>query len=228
MLVAILAIALVVTGGVALVTEGAQTPEPSGPTAPPTQPAEHPDGFPAEASGMPVISVGDALTLIGSGGVDGRAMAVGGWWLPDFAWSCPWAGRDTLPIEGSCTIDYLSSAPYARMTCHSNSDGSGGCDGNPVPAGVQVMPAMTLQETAGADALGGNGGLQSDTGIPVVLIVHVGDLRSRQCPASSQNACSTKALVDRVAWASGQDVEGGARIDLATWRVASAARARSG
>jgi len=165
---------------------------------------------------MPVVSVGDALALVDSGSVDGRAMAVGGWWLTDFAWSCPWPGRDPLPIEGYCTIDYLSSAPYERVTCQNNPDGSGSCHGNPVPSGVQVMPAMMLEETAGADGLGRNAGARSDRGIPVVLILHVGDLRSNQCPTASRAACSMKALVDRVAWAAGKDIESGARIDLVT------------
>src|SRR3990172_10538692 len=161
-LVAVLAIVLVVTGGVALITGGG--PQPTGPTPPPGPPTWRPgpDGFPNQASGMPVISVGDALDLAGSGEIDGRAMAVGGWWLSDLAWSCPWPGRDTLPIEGYCTIDYLSSAPYERVTCQNNPDGSGSCHGNPVPSGVQVMPAMMLEETAGADALGRNAGARSD------------------------------------------------------------------
>ena len=154
--------------------------------------------------------------MAGSGGVDGRAIAVGGWWLSDFAWSCPWPGRDTLPIEGYCTIDYLSSAPYERVTCQNNPDGSRSCHSNAAPPGVQVMPAMMLQETAGADGLSLVPDGQFKNGIPVVLIVHVGDLRSRQCPASGQDACSAKAIVDRVAWVAGEDVESGARIDLVT------------
>jgi len=165
---------------------------------------------------MPVISVGDALDLAGSGEIDGRAMAVGGWWLSDLAWSCPWPGRDTLPIEGYCTIDYLSSSPYERYTCTNNPDGSSGCHGNPLPAGVQVMRAMMLHETAGADSLGRVRDSQSKNGIPVVLILHVGDLRARQCPNGSQDACWAKAIVDRVAWVAGEDVESGARLDLVT------------
>ena len=50
----------------------------------------------------------------------------------------------------------------------------------------------------------------------MVLILHVGDIRSRQCPAGTQSACATKAVIDRVAWVAGNDVESGPRIDLAT------------
>lgn len=217
MLVAVLAIVLVVTGGVALVTEGAPTPQPSGPTAPPTQPGpDGPAGFPPTAFGTRVISVGEALALTGSGVVDGRAMAVGGWWIADLPMSCPYPGRSTLPIEGYCTTDHLSSAPYESYTCQTNPDGSGGCHSNPVPPGVQVMPALMLQETAGADGLSRVPDAHFKNGTPVVLIVHVGDLRSRQCPAGSQDACSAKAIVDRIAWVAGEDVESGARIDILT------------
>jgi hypothetical protein len=227
-LVAVLAIALVVTGGLALLTGGGPIPTggapPIGPTAPPTQPhPDSPDGFPSNESNLWVISVNDALEWARSGQADGREMAVGGWWVPDFAWSCPWPGRDTLPIEGSCTTDYLSSAPYERVSCTNNSDGSGECHANPVPSGVQVMPAMMLEETAGIDDLGHVRDARFENGLPVVLVVHVGDLRWRQCPVGSQDECSKKAIVDRVAWVAGEDVESGARIGLPTKMTADEA-----
>jgi hypothetical protein len=225
LLVAFLAIALALTGGVALVTGGGfGGPTRPGQTPPSTQPGlRAPEGFPENESNLRVISVDEALQWAQSGQADGRAMAVAGWWIKSPLMSCPYPGRDPLPIEGYCTDDYVASAPYENWTCHNNADGSGECHGNPPPSGVQQIPALVLDETAGAAALGRAQQAVSNSGIPVVLIVHVGDLRSRQCPASSSSTCSQKAIVDSVAWVEDADVEFEPKSDMVTAMTADEA-----
>jgi hypothetical protein len=183
------------SGGLLLLT-GDQSPGASAQLTPGS--VTNADGFPEQILGVPVVPVGVAESLIRDGWANGRAIAVGGWWLPGFGLGCPYPGRMTLTIEGYCSNDYIASAPFERITCTNLGQGRSECHGNPVPQGVSVIPGLAVEETSGADRLGNEG--------PVVLILHGADPRSLQCPQSQIDECRTHAVVDRVAWAAGAPV----------------------
>src|SRR5687768_6769637 len=65
----VLAVVIALGGGLSLLL-GGSTPSSS-----------DSDGFPTEVLGMPVLTVDDAIALIGRDAIDGRAIAVRGWWL---------------------------------------------------------------------------------------------------------------------------------------------------
>jgi hypothetical protein len=72
------------------------------------------------------------------------------------------------------------------------------------PAGVYLAPFF-LAETSGNPSQWLRGGAAGQPAA-VVLIGHVGDPRQWQCTAETHDACAKAFVVDRLAWAAGQDV----------------------
>ncbi|MEO8208673.1 MAG: hypothetical protein ABI598_06530, partial [Chloroflexota bacterium] len=75
---------------------------PGGPSIPPVSGSAPPAGqsdatFPSEVAALPVISVADAVELLKSGELDGRAIAVAGYY-DEFTPSCPDPGRYIGPL----------------------------------------------------------------------------------------------------------------------------------
>jgi len=85
------------------------------------------------------------------------------------------------------------------------------------PTGTYLEPFF-MSETSGDVSTWLTAGA---TGEPaaLVLIGHAGDARQWQCTASTQGECANAFIVDRIAWAPGQDVP------LAARRPATSSRA---
>jgi hypothetical protein len=171
----------------------------SNPSASPTV-ADPTATFPTTVSGLQVRSVADAVDLVQSGAIDGKAMAVAGHY-DTFSPSCPYPGRYIGPLETWCSFVAFADAPADAQLCSPMGANGISCH---QPSGVHLDP-LFLAETAGN---GSSWLLGGATGRPaaVVLIGHVGDPRQWQCTAETHDACATAFVVDRLAWAAGQEV----------------------
>lgn len=206
-----LAATVVIVVGAAL---GLQTIPGSGftPDSPPT-PTPSPDstlvdGFPKFVFGMRVVTVGDALGLIGDGSLDGRAVAVRGWFMQSLL-SCPRPPRFMAPLEGSCHGEVFASGNFQQMTCQDFPDGSSECHSNGPPPGVAALSPFVMTETSGALRLweaSSAPGLDR-FGVPAVLVGHARDPRLWHCPPETRSACASAFVVDRVAWVAGETLE---------------------
>lgn len=157
---------------------------------------------------MPVLAVGDALGLIGDGSLDGRAVAVRGWFMQSLL-SCPAPPRFMAPLEGACHGEMFASGNFQQMTCQHFPDGHGECHSNGPPPGVEVLSPFVMTETSGGDRLWqapSAPGLDH-FGVPAVLIGHARDPRLWQCPPETRSACASAFVVDRVAWVAGETLE---------------------
>ena len=177
---------------------------PSGPpSGPPASGTTGPTGipvdavFPSEVGGLPVISVADAVGLLGSGKLDGRAVAVAGY-FDEFAPSCPAPMGYIGPLEGWCQFVAFTDSRAAAKLC--TPDGTNGFSCRE-PSGTYLAP-FAMSETSGFDSI-----QATETGpVALVLIGHAGDPRQWQCTAATQAACAHAFVVDRVAWSEGHDV----------------------
>ena len=188
-------------------------PTPTGPAQPSTPPAsgsalptsQPPDTtFPSEIAGLPVISVANADELLRSGKLDGRAVAVAGYY-DAFSPSCPFPGRYIGPLEGWCDFVAFTDTRASARLCEPQGDNGVSCSG---PSGTTLAPFF-MSDTSGearsfltAGAIGGASGQPA----ALVLIGHAGDARQWQCTASTRAQCASAFVVDRIAWAEGHDV----------------------
>lgn len=172
-------------------------------TAPPSA---SPDvaGFPTQVLGLPVMSIGDANRLIASGELYGHVAAVRGYWESSIVPSCPAPDRWYSPLEGYCNFDVFSDVPYQSADCHSNSDGSGGCNGMGPPPGAKSLKPLSLDNYENELRFHSDQGDHYFDPWPIVLVGHAGDARYLQCLTDSQAACRLAFVVDTVAWANGQ------------------------
>jgi hypothetical protein len=158
-----------------------------------------PDGtFPSEVGGLPVLSVAAADDLLRLGKLDGRAVAVAGYY-DQFTPSCPYPGRYIGPLEGWCRfVAFTDSRATAQLCQPEGSDGMGCSE----PSGTNLAPYF-MSETSGSPRSWLTGGA---TGKPaaLVLIGHAGDSRQWQCTAATQAECARAFVVDRIVWAEGQ------------------------
>jgi hypothetical protein len=217
-LVALLAVVLIGTGGVALLTGGAP-PLPTGPTPPPTTngsaspsgSSEETDaqGFPLEVLGMPVATVGGALTLIGSGGLNGRALAVAGFWVPGIIPGCPMPRRFMTPLEAYCQWQMFASKGYEAVSCRATSNGGSECRSNQPPSDTQVMSPLSVDWSVGIERLmtAAQQPQWRSTGVPAILIGHAGDPRLWHCPVDTRSECAREFVIDRVAWLAGDWID---------------------
>ena len=164
---------------------GPQTPAPSGP-------------FPGSVAGMPVLSVGQALDLLHSGGLNGRVVAVAGYFA-EVQPPCPYPGRQLGPLENWCRIAAFTDVEADARMCTPNGSNGELCS---APSGPSLAPFF-MSETSGVEAT--QPFSQRDP-IPLVVIGHAGDPRQWQCMVDKQSGCASAFVVDRIAWASGQDV----------------------
>jgi hypothetical protein len=144
--------------------------------------------FPASVFGMPVVTIAEASSLAANGQLDGRDVAVAGWFYQGFP-SCPLTARYTGPLEGTCVIAGFADSKDAVHICGTTS----GCQ-----LGVQPMTPRLMSDTLGS--LDYNG----DPPWPIVVVGHVNDPRQWQCLDRDQ--CARQFVADRLAWANGNDV----------------------
>ncbi len=166
-----------------------------------TSPALPPGGsFPSEVAGLPVISVADAVHLLHAGTLDGRAVAVAGY-FDQFTPSCPYPGRYIGPLEDWCRFVAFTDSRASAQLCQPEGTNGMSCR---QPSGTN-LPPWFMTETSGNVWSFLTGGA---TGEPaaLVLIGHAGDARQWQCTAATQAECASAFVVDRVAWANGSDV----------------------
>lgn len=156
--------------------------------------------FPAEVAGLPVISVARADELLRSGKLDGQAVAVAGY-FDQFTPSCPYPGRYIGPLESWCRFVAFTDGRASAKLCQPEGANGMSCR---LPSGTNLSPWF-MTETSGNAWTWVTGGA---TGEPaaLVLIGHAGDARQWQCTATTQAECASAFVVDRIAWANGNDV----------------------
>jgi hypothetical protein len=160
-----------------------------------------PDGpFPSEVAGLQVISVARADELLRSHKLDGRAVAVAGYY-DQFTPPCPYPGRYVGPLESWCRFVAFTDSRASAKLCQLEGANGMSCH---QPSGTNLSPWF-MTETSGNAWSWVTGGA---TGEPaaLVLIGHAGDARQWQCTAATQAECASALVVDRVAWANGNDV----------------------
>jgi hypothetical protein len=156
--------------------------------------------FPSEVAGLPVISVASADELLRSGKLDGQVVAVGGY-FDQVTTSCPYPGRYIGPLEGRCRFVAFTDARTTAQLCQSEGSDGMGCR---QPSGTNLAPFF-VSETGG-DAFSWLTGGATGEPAALVLIGHAGDARQWQCTAATQTQCASAFVVDRIAWANGQNV----------------------
>lgn len=162
--------------------------------------------FPASVLGMPVISVREANALRADGQLDGRVVAVGGWYHMPLAAPCPGPSEYESVLEAFCHFEILSTIDFDRRVCAKVPP----CQViGANPPGVAFLVPYLVQDTAGAEAAlnGPFEGPDPTHAIPVVFIGHAGDPRLWHCAAESRDECRRKFVVDRVAWVAGEDID---------------------
>lgn len=204
----IVAIALVFSNGLATLL--GNSPPPTGPTGPTASPPvdTSAEGFPLAVLGLPVVTVAEAQALIEGDAVNGRALAVGGWWVPPMMASCPAPMRWMAELETYCTRNIFSSRGFASSTCTEFPDHTS-CHSNEPPPGAAVIAPIIAAETSGWEAMAGaaNAPAWRNTGAPAILIGHAADPRLWHCPPDTRDECAHRFVVDRVAWVAGQSLE---------------------
>ena len=203
---------LVVSFGLPPHTPPASTSVPSGIASNTAQPLPSAIGdqtFPTSVMGMPVVTVEEARTMLNEGRLDGRAVAVGGYWLQGMVPSCPAPMRFTAPLEGWCgASEYLAGDDFPVSFCTDLGDGSRSCTSGP-PSAPYLTP-FVMSEASGSDAIGGNALPDSAPGEQnrrVVLIGHARDPRLLHCQPDVRDQCADAFVVDRVAWAAGKYID---------------------
>ena len=132
---------------------------------------------------MPVISVAQMHELAAAGKIDGRVVAVGGYWSQQMI-PCPFAPHQSV-MDGFCTgITFADS-------------------GEPPSRGIGDPSIILPREAANGNLL-----FTAQTSAApgaVVLIGHAGDSRAWQCKPDDRAGCGSKFVIDRVAWINGQE-----------------------
>jgi hypothetical protein len=152
--------------------------------------------FPTSIDGMTVQTVAQARALLDAGQINGRAVAVGGYFFETFP-ACPYPGGYVGPLDDWCRIVAFTDTEESAQLCHYSS-----CTFT--AQGVPSLAPFFMPETIGVGAATNR---PWNTVIPVVLIGHARDPRAWQCwPDATQQECTMAFVVDRVAWANGQEV----------------------
>jgi hypothetical protein len=155
--------------------------------------------FPSTVAGLPVLSVAAADELLRSGRLDGRAVAVAGYY-DALSLPCPYPGRYVGPLEAWCRMVAFTDTRTAAQLCVGSGNGMS-CG---QPSGTNLAPWFMTETSGDAWSYLTDG----PTGQPaaLVLVGHAGDARQWQCTAATQVACAGAFVVDRVAWAEGHVV----------------------
>jgi hypothetical protein len=165
------------------------------------------NGFPAEALGLPVISVDEARTLIAGRQHQGRAMAVGGWWSEAIlGMGCPAPMVFKSVVEGYCSLTALAPTD-AKIDDYQSSANS---SSESFRAPPNALLPREGPETAGVDEPWKGvafGSAQRMLPQRVVLIGHVGDPRAWMCAAETFRSCQSEFVVDAFAWVEGRIID---------------------
>lgn len=156
-------------------------------------------GFPSKVDGLQVVTVARALELLESSELDGRALAVAGYYQQYFP-SCPAPSRYIGPLERWCSASVLADSVVGARLCTAEGNGMS-CR---APSGGYLSPFF-MNESSGDLARWLPDGPMGEPA-PLVLIGHRGDARQWQCSAETQGQCADAFVVDRIAWAAGQEV----------------------
>lgn len=151
--------------------------------------------FPSSVAGMPVVSVARATELLQGGDLDGRAVAVAGYFF-QVVMSCPSPQRYYGSLEEWCGFVALTDSAASATLCSYEGD-TVACH---APSGTHLAPVF-MPETSGALP-----SASIRTPVPMVVIGHAYDAREWLCGADSQEACARAFVVDRVAWNDGDEV----------------------
>lgn len=161
------------------------SPQPSAtalPSATPTaRPTPDPDVFPDSVLGLRVHSVAETRRLAADGRLDGRFVAVAGYWKR-FVTSCPYQPHLAILI-GSCSGSQFEDDP-ATVTEYG---------GTTTPLGVPVV----VPETSNVPSAG-------DAPPAAVVIAHGADSRAWQCAAEFRERCENRLVIDHFAWVDGE------------------------
>ena len=164
---------------------------------PGSEPTPLEGGFPSLINGMPVQTVAQAHDLLVAGELDGRAVAVAGYFSQSFL-SCPAPMRNTGPLENWCRLVAFTDTEESAQVC--SRSGSGMSCSVPPPEVPNLDPFLMV-ETSGGDSTWG-----ADAPRPLVVIGHSRDPRAWQCWPDTQQECTRQFVVDRVAWAGGDEI----------------------
>jgi hypothetical protein len=156
-----------------------------------------PDIFPAEANGLEVISVTDAIAIQAAD--DSHDIAVSGWFAPTAPIPCPAPLPPVVPLlDGDCSINFtwLMSAPESLRHA------SGNTVSITPPSGPAVNPVFDGPDTDWARPADASG---EAVPTPVVFIGHFDDARANGCRPEHQQICRDRFVVTVVVWADGVD-----------------------
>lgn len=176
------------------------------PTQSATSASSAPTDFPESVLGMPVVSIREVRSMIDEGQLDGRVVAVRGYWIQPLVHSCPASSRFIAPLERWCSFDVFSDIGYAGWNCIILGQGQSECHGNAPPVGTMTLSPIALGDAGGMDVLSRSFRDATD-GIPAVLLGHAQDPRAWQCPTDIHDQCAREFVVDRVAWVAGETAE---------------------
>lgn len=166
---------------------------PPSPSATTTEPSASPSaprdgGLPDEIRGMPVLTVEAASRLLLDGELNGRAVAVAGYWAQSVI-DCPYSPHVPV-IVGDCWYVAFTDEPLDGAYPYETQQGPG------------VIEPMILPESANQDLIWPN------MSKPLILIGHAGDPRLWQCDPDWREHCAQRFVVDSVAWAGARATPG--------------------
>jgi hypothetical protein len=163
--------------------------EPTGPTPMPTT-----------VMGMPVLTVAQASQLLDNGELNGRAVAVSGYFYSASGLGVIPPGGPLLNPAPSYFVTFTDS-PVDAVLCHSKGNETS-C--RFTPDGVPYLTPFFMTETNALSAISE----YQARGQPVniVAIGHAGDARLLQCLPPNEAECARAFVVDRVAWVAGHDI----------------------
>lgn len=163
-----------------------RAPEASAPTS---------ASFPAEAGGLPVLTVRAAMDVRAAD--DRRDIAVAGWFQQPFPMSCPAPAPPSEPfLEGNCSVHFTWLMADPETIVRVRADGAEGSR----PVGPAINPIFDGPDTDWARPLPPSG---DAIPTPVVLIGHFDDPRAAGCQPEARRACRDLLVVTAVPWADG-------------------------
>ena len=163
---------------------------------PPTPTSTFDGSFPSSVLGLPVVSVAEAKRLADAGDIDGRVVAVAGYFFQETP-HCYSEALAGVPLEYECWIEGFADTRAGAQQCTYSKNGMS-CAMPPGRTAPVFMP----------DSLGIEGLYASTSGFPapVVILLHTDDPRSWECMPDHFAECQTRFVADRVAWVDGHEV----------------------
>ena len=179
---AVAAVMIVVVVGVGVVGRGGLGPsESAGPTAGFVGPTA--SAAPTSVFGLPVGTVSDALA-VRDGGVDGRELAVAGWFTPAPPLGCPAPPTPRVsPLQLWCPDEAIRLVEQ--------------------PSGRELNPELDDLDRSWEPIPPMLGNSGESTPAHVVMLGHFDDRRSILCPTAEVDSCRNRFVVDRVHWVDG-------------------------